>query len=54
MSFALTDDETIITYLDTNSLGKQISEFGDVSVVEALLCSIETGVAVPLASVGKE
>ena len=54
MSFALTDDETIITYLDTNSMGKQISEFGDVSVVEASLCSIETGVAVPLASVGKE
>ena len=45
MSFELTDDEKMFTYLDTNSMGKQISEFGDVSVVEASLCLIETGVA---------
>ena len=54
MSFALTDDEKSFTYLDTNSMGKQISEFGDVSVVEASFCLIETGVAVHLATVGKE
>ena len=51
------ENEAIVTHLDTSSLSKEINEFGGVFELEQLepsLYSIDSGLAIPLATVKKE
>ena len=48
------EDDYVQAFLKHSSLSDQIAQFGSVLSVDPALCSIETGVAVPLATVGKK
>ena len=48
------DKGAILTRLDTSTLSKEINEFGSVSEVDIAAYSIDSGLAVPLATVKKE
>ena len=48
------DKGAIVTRLDTSTLSKEINEFGSVSEVDIAAYSIDSGLAIPLATVKKE
>ena len=48
------DKGAILTHLDTSTLSKEINEFGSVSEVDIAAYSIDSGLAIPLATVKKE
>uniref|UniRef100_A0A1X7TGV4 RING-type domain-containing protein n=1 Tax=Amphimedon queenslandica TaxID=400682 RepID=A0A1X7TGV4_AMPQE len=48
------EKRTILTRLDTSTLNKEINQFGGVSEVDPAACSIDRGLAIPLATVKKE
>ncbi|XP_003390109.1 PREDICTED: E3 ubiquitin-protein ligase TRIM71-like [Amphimedon queenslandica] len=48
------ENEAILTCLDTSTLRKEINEFGSVSYVHIATYSIDSGLAIPLATVEKE
>ena len=48
------DKGAILTRLDTSTLSKEINEFGNVSEVDPAAYSIDSGLAIPLATVKKE
>ncbi|XP_019859672.1 PREDICTED: E3 ubiquitin-protein ligase TRIM71-like [Amphimedon queenslandica] len=50
----LEEKGAILTHLDTSSLSKEINEFGNVSEVDIAAYSIDSGLAIPLATVKKE
>lgn len=53
-SFDIKENEAILTHLDNTTLANKIDHFGGVFEVDPSLCSIENGLAIPLATVEKE
>ena len=53
-SFEIAETETMLTSLDVTSMSNDINRFGGVSAIDPSYCFIDTGLAVPMATVGKE